>query len=60
MSLLFQDYFTPFPSSPFAADNEASAYSAFVGNEGSVPSYLVGYPGSAGYFMGEQGSLRKK
>merc|ERR1712117_391912 len=57
----YLDYFTPaFPSSPFAADHEASAYSAFVGNEGSVPSYLVGYPGSAGYFMGEQGSLRKK
>merc|ERR1712088_1000626 len=43
----YLDYFSAFPSSPFAADNDASAYSAFVGNEGSVPSYLVGYPGSA-------------
>ena len=53
-----QDYFSAFPSTPFA--DEASAYSAFVGNEGNVPSYLVGYPGSAGYFMGERGALRKK
>ena len=60
IEIISQDYFSTFPSSPFGVDNEASAYSAFVGNEGNVPSYLVGYPGSAGYFMGERGALRKK